>query len=131
MQAGLHYMASLQRHGSLRVAVTEEDRQAGQDQADTWSPPRADMRPHATVTLGEPSAWLSGSGEYPQVEITSDHIRQLVADSEKAVREHQQGKRAPEQYTYHGKTYRTTVKGSSVNASYAMEDIHDYVSHCP
>ena len=85
-----HFLASLQRHGSLRVTVTDEDRQAGQAQADQWAPPLNEICPHATVTVGDPNVGASGRGEYPQVEITSEDIRQLVTNCEKKALEHRQ-----------------------------------------
>ena len=131
MNAGVIHVEKLRRHGSLNIAVTEKERKAGQELADKWAPPAEDMYPYATVSLDVPSTWTTGSGGSPQAEITPEHIRQLAANCEQTGREHQQGKRAPEQYTCHGKPHRTKVKGSSVNASHVMEDIHEYVESLP
>ena len=79
------------------------------------------------ITLEGPN---SGSGGHPQVEITSEHFRRLVASCEQTGREHQQGKRVKE-YSYHGRTCQTMEKGSTVNASHAMEDIFEYVESLP
>ena len=122
-------MAQLQRHGDLHVAVTEEDRQAGQIQADRWEPPHDEMHPHAMVTIGDPT-WPSERDECPQVAVTPADINRLIKESEKKAREHQQGS-VPAQYTYHDKTYRNKRKGSGINASYSLEDIEEYLESLP
>ena len=134
MQALRHheyFTSSLQRHGDIQVATTEEQRQANQDRVDQWAPPLNEVRPRATIPVNYTNTGSRGRDEYPQVEVTTDDIRQLIESCDKKAQEHRQGSELPEPYSYHGKTYRNKVKGSKVNASYSVEEIQEYVETLP